>query len=815
MVAPSPTRLEPGRDFVCICMSLPRAIKACAFGRWMPALAALLLVSCSDPSSSPQAQKAAAPAETAHPAKHADAHGSTPNREEGSDEQTVYRQSEGTKEMAKLLQEIANGMKPARNGFFSDINVADIRSRLAVVTEERERLELMVRFPMELTRAGLTEEAIRAWDHLDSYLAERRPDLLKQGRRQFLAGKAVSWLRLGEQDNCLQQHTTESCLLPIREAGRHKITRGSKTAISILETSLREFPDDLTSRWLLNIAHMTLGDYPDLVPPEWVIPPQAFQSTDKLNRFTDVAAHVGVDVFTLSGGSVLEDFDNDGYLDLMVSSIGLRDQLRYFRNQADGTFKDLTMPAGLKGLVGGLNMVQADYNNDGWADVFVLRGAWFGPAGHHPNSLLKNNGNGTFSDVTKDARILSFHPTQTAVWWDYNNDGWLDIYVGNETTGAERNACELYRNNRDGTFTECAAECGVQQFGFVKAVASADYNNDGLPDLYLSQLGAPNVLFRNDGPVQTGRGPESPWRFTQVADAGVEKPINSFPCWFFDYDNDGWEDLFVSSYQADGPGDVAAYYFGMPYRVETSRLYHNDGQGRFRDVSESARMNRVFLAMGSNYGDLDSDGWLDAYLGTGDPSLGMLIPNVAMRNDAGRRFLDVTTVTGLGHLQKGHGISFGDIDLDGDQDVHADMGGAFTGDTYPNALFENPGHGNHWVTLKLEGTKSNRAGVGARIKVVTQDSGGSRVICRTVRSGGSFGASPLRQEIGLGQAKTIERVEIRWPASPAVQVLRGLELDHVYRVNEGAASATLWPLKAFKLAGPGSAGAHHHFPGRQ
>src|SRR5439155_587154 len=273
---------------------------------------------------------------------------------------------------------------------------------------------------------------------------------------------------------------------------------------------------------------------------------------------------------------IMEDFDGDGFLDLMISSWDLNEQLRLFHNNGDGTFTDRTAQAGLTGELGGLNIMQTDYNNDGFPDVFILRGAWRGEGGCHPNSLLRNNGDGIFEDVTEEAGLLSFHPTQTAVWFDFNNDGWLDLFIGNET--ARTNAlhpCELYRNNGDGTFTECARESGISHLAFVKAVASADYNGDGLPDLYLSCRGSRNALYRNEGPRDgskptpsspspppgeraglpteasakagvRGRPSKLPWHFTNVATAaGVTEPLFSFPAWFFDYDNDGWPDIFV------------------------------------------------------------------------------------------------------------------------------------------------------------------------------------------------------------------------------------------------------------------------------
>ena len=201
---------------------------------------------------------------------------------------------------------------------------------------------------------------------------------------------AISYLRLGEQENCISQHTSESCLLPIKGAGIHQIRRGSEGAIKLYTEILETDPRDISSRWLLNIAYMTLGQYPEQVPQKWLVPPEVFESEYDIKRFYDVAPRLGIAVHGLSGGCVMDDFDGDGYLDLMASSWGDRDQLRFFRNNGDGSFTDRTMAAGLKGIAGGLNLCHADYNNDGHADVLVLRGAWRQWDGLIPNSLLRN-----------------------------------------------------------------------------------------------------------------------------------------------------------------------------------------------------------------------------------------------------------------------------------------------------------------------------------------------------------------------------------------------------------------------------------------
>ena len=193
-----------------------------------------------------------------------------------------------------------------------------------------------------------------------------------------------------------------------------------------------------------------------------------------------MAQSAGLDTFGMSGGCVVSDFDGDGFLDIVRSDFGIATQMRFFHNNGDGTFSDGTEAAGLTGLVGGLNMIDADFDNDGNVDILVLRGGWLGKAGRFPKSLLHNNGNGTFTDVTEKAGLMAAHPTQTAAWLDYDGDGWLDLFVGNETTDPKQpHPCELFHNNRDGTFTDRAQACGVEVIGFVKAVATGDYNNDG------------------------------------------------------------------------------------------------------------------------------------------------------------------------------------------------------------------------------------------------------------------------------------------------------------------------------------------------
>jgi hypothetical protein len=719
----------------------------------------------------------------------------------------------GAERMASRLRSIADSADPMTNEYANALRAEVLRARQA--PDPRQDQVRLFQLGRELLRAGETQEAIEIFANLLAGL----PPAAGAQRQILLSWLGLSYLRIGEQENCLLRHDIDSCLLPIRESGVHQAQRGSRGAIEQFEEILRSGPDEglrLRTQWLLNIAYMTVGEYPEGLPSLYRVPPEAFASGHDPGRFHDVAPALGLDVIGLSGGSVTEDLDGDGYLDIFVSSWGLSesDQMRLFLNNRDGTFTDHTDLTGLVGLYGGLNLKHADFDNDGDADIMVLRGAWTQGDWSQPNSLLRNDGDGRFTDVTEEAGLLDFHPTQTAAWGDYDNDGLLDVYIGNETMAdrTDVHPSRLFRNNGDGTFTDVADEAGARIVGYVKAVSWGDYDNDGLLDLYASRLAAPNVLLHNDGP-----GPDGQVRFSDAtASAGVAEPLYSFPVWWWDYDNDGWLDVWVSGYgpsRRGGSAEVAADMLGRRVEAEHPRLYRNNGDGTFEDVSVAANLDTVLYTMGSNFGDLDNDGWEDFYVGTGDPDLRTLVPNRMFRNDGGQGFQDVTTAGGFGHLQKGHGISFADLDNDGDQDVHAVMGGAFQGDVYQNALFENPGHGNRWITLRLEGTRSNRSAIGARIRVTIEEDGALREIHRVVSGGGSFGANSLQQEIGLGGAAELARVEIWWPTTGERQVVDGLEMDGVWRVVEGEDRATRVEVEALDLAPghePGSASAHQH-----
>jgi hypothetical protein len=501
----------------------------------------------------------------------------------------------------------------------------------------------------------------------------------------------------------------------------------------------------------------------------------------------------------MAGGVIVDDFENNGLLDVVTSSMNMCEHMHYFHNNGDGTFADQSEKAGLIEQLGGLNMIQTDYNNDGCLDILVTRGGWEVPM---RKSLLRGNCNGTFTDLTQEAGLASSPTaTQTSVWADINNDGWLDLFVGSESGPAQ-----LFLNKGDGTFVDIARSAGVDKVGFTKAVVAADYDNDGFVDFYVSNYAGDNFLYHNDHNNT----------FTEVAqEAGVLGPWQSFPTWFFDYDNDGWPDLLVNSYFLS-PDESARTYLGLPHNAFTMKLYRNLGNGTFKDVTAETHLDKVLMPMGANFGDIDNDGFLDMYIGSGNPNYASLVPHVLLRNHDGQYFSNVTAASGTGELHKGHGVAFADMGRRGYEDILTLTGGAVPGDAHAFRFFENPGNGNDWINLKLVGVKSNRAAVGARIKVSVENDGkAARSIYRTVGSGGSFGASPFEQHIGLGKSAKSLGVEIWWPASGTRQNFSSIEKNQFFEIKEFAKTLRKLDRKAVQLRGPAREAELHdsHTPG--
>ena len=656
-----------------------------------------------------------------------------------------------------------------------------LRARLDRETDPGKRINLGLEYGLELLKAGKTEESLAVYSAATNFIAQNNLEMDTLTKRNLYSTIGIAFMRHGEIENCVRNHTHESCFLPIKGGGIHQLPYGSSNAIVQYERSLKEFPNDLETRYLLNLAYMTLGQFPDKVPAQYRIPPSWFESKVKMQRFKDVAPQLGINHNSLAGGTIVDDFNNDGWLDIVITSWSPKEELIFYQNNGDGTFSDRTEAYGLKGHVGILNLNHADFNNDGWLDLHLMRGAWYLEQGDIPNTLMMNTGKGSFVDVTVRAGMLRYSPTQASAWSDFNLDGWLDLVVAYESLPDRPRGIDLFINQKDGTFKNEAAGYGLTLNQFFKGCVATDLNNDRYPDIYLSALNNGNSLFINQG----AKGKNS---FTLLENKSVAEPLRSFPCWSFDFNNDGNEDIFVSAYNNEG---TPAEHWMRSQMGKTDpeylpKLYQNKGNMVFEEVGQAMGLNEVAFTMGCNFGDINTDGYLDFYLSTGNPLYQSLVPNKMYLNMDGKRFEDVSYSGGFANVQKGHGVGFGDLDHDGDEDIYTVIGGAFDGDGFYNTLFENPNENkNNWLVLKLVGTTANKCAIGARVCVTVIENGKERKIYRTVTSGASFGANSLNLEVGLRKANDIDNVSVQWPCQDCPdQVFRDISINNAYLITQ-------------------------------
>jgi len=488
------------------------------------------------------------------------------------------------------------------------------------------------------------------------------------------------------------------------------------------------------------------------------------------------------------------DYDNDGYQDIYfvngrdLYNRGIQTRNALYHNNGDGTFTDVTDKAGVPGNAYGLGCVFGDYDNDGNADLYVSQ--------YGRNVLYHNNGDGTFADVTDKAGVgamefgAAFH--SGATFFDYDRDGRLDLYAGSYVTfgPGSRRSCTLgnnvqtscppsvypgtpavlYHNNGDGTFANVTKSAKIfQPKGKNLSVGAADYDDDGWPDLFVANDGVELYLYRNN---KNGT-------FTDVATTtGVALTADGATMAAMcishgDYDNNGTLDLYISDFQS------------VPDRV-----FRNDGKGFYDEVSDQvgiAEPTKSVLSFGGGFFDNDNDGWLDIFIANGHvyPEVEQAIPgthykqiNQLFHNNGKGNFIEVTKNSGDGFAKPyaARGVAFADFDNDGYSDLIV-----ANNDDPPLLLHNSGGTGNHFLNIKLVGTKCNRDATGARIKLRA----GAIAQIREVSAGGSyFSHSDLRANFGLGQNKTIDSVEILWPSGQR-QLFNNVVADKFYLIEEG------------------------------
>jgi enediyne biosynthesis protein E4 len=521
-------------------------------------------------------------------------------------------------------------------------------------------------------------------------------------------------------------------------------------------------------------------------------------------RFTNIIEAAGIKFVHFKGnngisinreefgpGVCVGDFDGDGWQDIYFVNgrdlydrgISVRNAL--YRNNGDGTFTDITDKAGVPGTGYGLGCVWGDYDNDGFPDLFVTQ--------YGRNVLYHNNGNGTFTDVTDKAGVAglesgTFH--SGATFFDYDRDSLLDLYVGSYVAldpdgprycniGTVRSSCPpiaykgsadaLYHNNGDGTFTNVTRAMNIfQPRGKNLSVGAADYDNDGWPDLFVANDGLEAYLYHNE----QGKSFKEIAAPSGMAYSAGGHLMAAMCISLGDYDNDGWLDLYISDFQGS-----------------SDHVWHGDGKGNFDEVGDqigiTAPTHNV-LSFGGGFFDYDNDGWLDLFIANGHvyPEIEQATPgtrykqlNSLFHNEAGQKFSDAGAQTGIAaqapHV--GRGVAFADFDNDGFTDILV----ANNGDS--PLLLRNGRSANHFLNFKLIGVKSNRDAMGARVRITID--GNSQI--REIAGGGSYlSQSDLRVSFGMGSATSVDMVEIKWP-SGQVQNFRNVAADNFYVVKEG------------------------------
>lgn len=528
---------------------------------------------------------------------------------------------------------------------------------------------------------------------------------------------------------------------------------------------------------------------------------QSLQNTPNQIEFVDITNSAGITwnlrtlapgakylIETMGGGGGFIDYNGDGLLDIYLvcysqtpqpeGASKLKDVL--YRNNGDGTFTDVTEKAGIANSMRGMGLAVGDYNNDGSPDMYVT--------GYGASKLFRNNGNGTFTDVTTKAAVRNSLWGTSAGFFDYDSDGYLDLYVCNYlkfdhneelpcTFFAGKPYCYiarmngsrsiLFHNNRDGTFSDVSEQAKINIPGKGLGVIALDYNNDGRIDIFQANDTAPNFLFRNN----------SGGTFSEVAlEAGVAYDPNGHARGGMgvdaeDLDGDGYAEIFVANFSG-----------------ETNALFHNDKDGLFTETTFKMGLGEISIPMsgfGSRFFDYNNDGLVDLFVLNGHPfePINKIFPQTTyaeppfLFENTGKGFREVAAEHGapLKKSYVGRGLALGDVDNDGDSDLLLINVGE------PPVLLRNDGgNRNHWLGVKLAGAKSNRDGIGSKVTVTA--AGVHRT--RQLLGGTSYcSASDGRVLFGMGASSRADEVVVRWP-SGKVSTLKNVTLNQYITVKE-------------------------------
>ena len=582
-------------------------------------------------------------------------------------------------------------------------------------------------------KCGLLEEAVKELD-----IAAQTPSVA----RRALYESMVANYRLGQYATAM--HAGRLCL-------EHDLA------------------DDQARYWLWLTAQKTNG-YADVVPTAMRMQVVAGYHATNL-EFEDVAAEIGLDKTSGGRGTAVFDSNGDGTLDVLIA--GAHAGCSLYRNNGDGTFTDISTGSGLDKCVYAFAIAVGDYDNDGLPDLFVTGLGFFDGQG----ILLRNNGDGTFTNVTKAAGLNIWGPAFTATWIDYDGDGYLDLFVVNNLGGLfnRKTPNRLFHNNRNGTFTEVTKAAGLQTLWPSLGAAWGDFRNIGRPDLFISNLGRAQ-MFHNNGDGT----------FTDVSrQAGIDTPAIGSVCLCCDIDNDGWLDIVQFTYSRPQDAIHTLRTGQGPNGGSPMRVFRNNRDGTFTNIAPQLGLTGCWGTMSGAIGDVANNGYLDLFLGNGDARIDRTEPSILFEND-GHHFHNVSFAAGLPFTGKGHGVNIADLAGDGRLHLIVGAGGLYPGDLLTTTVHRPKQLPGNYLNVRLVGTRSNRDAIGARLKLWA----GGREQHRLVSGGSGFGCLPYEQHFGLGELTQIDWLEIRWPSNHWQRLDRP-PINQTLRVVEGQMS---WEL---------------------
>ena len=571
--------------------------------------------------------------------------------------------------------------------------------------------------------------------------------------------EATGHLRLAAADPALRSDA-------LHEAGVALYFSGSYAeAAQASSDALAADSENSRARYWLWLAAQKLAGYPPEIPRAHHMEMKTGWAKATV-EYEDIAERAGLDKTSGGRGIAVFDYDNDGRLDVAIACAHGGTSL--YRNNGDGTFSDVSVASGLYDGTNGFGMAAGDYNNSGYPSLAIVRMGFYGGM----IELWRNNGDGTFADVSVESGVSAWAPSFTCSWVDYDCDGNLDLFVCTNLGGLfdRKVQHKLYHNNGDGTFTDLAQVAGILAPWGAIGHSWGDYDNDGFPDLFISNVIGRPQLFHNNGDGT----------FTDVtAQARLDVPVLAFNAQWCDIDNDGWLDIIQYTWSVHEDSIHSMRTGGTPRYGHPTRVFRNNRDGTFSVVSAELGLTECWGSMSGNAADINNDGYLDIVLGNGGPLVDRNEPMVILEND-GQRFRNVTYSAGLPLMGKGHGINCADLFGDGRLIILCATGGAYPGDLMTTSAFAPLRRPGNYLAVLLTGTKSNRGAVGARLKLVA----GGREQHRVINGGSNFGCLPAQQHFGLGNLDKVESLDIWWP-SGGREHFEGLPVNTRVRITEG------------------------------